>query len=77
MCQKLGWNLDTRPVSFILTHPCGLSITIPILQMKKPKLSDQETRSVDRDGARIRIQFCLASNLQSPYCVFHEKFLSN
>lgn len=67
----------TCPVSFILTRPCGLSITIPVLQMKKPKLSDQETRSVDRDGARIRIQFCLASNLQSPYCAFHEKFLSN
>lgn len=64
-------------VSLVPRSPVRVSITIPVVWMKKPKLRDQGTCSAEHDGARIQIQFCLASKLQLHHSAFREKFLSN
>lgn len=67
----------TCTVSLVPCSPGRVSITIPIVQMKKLKLIDQVTCSAEHDGVRIQIQFRLASKLQLHHSAFREKFLSN
>lgn len=57
--------------------PMWVKHYIPILQVKKLKLSGQETSSVGQDGARIQTQFRVALKLQLHHRAFHEMFLSN